>query len=137
MTYEELTASSSFPQDPFYYDVPDSLGQTIKFHSYGPTLLQGNTAGCLLAATIEVLDNLQVLGGGEQEIGNHELKYNVGNVFLILYPGVDAPMTWSMWGFTLAGLYWFMRTYGSLDLSFEITELGHLQAVGMGMLGRL
>lgn len=125
------------PRDPLYYDVPHSLGQTIKFYSYGPKLPQANTAECLLAAAIVVIDHLQDPNVGEQEIGNQELRYHIGNVFLVLHPGVDAPMTWSMWSYTISGLYWFGKEYEFLDIEFDVTEAEHLQAVGTGMLESL
>lgn len=78
---------------------------------------------------------LQDPDGGEQKIGNQELRYSVGNVYLVLNPGEDAPITWSMWGYTLSGLYWFVKRYGFFDFEFDVTEAGYRQAVGTGMLG--
>lgn len=65
----------------------------INFHFHDPTHPQGNTVRWSLDATIDVIYHLQLPDGVEQETGNHELKFNVGSVLLVLYPAADAPMT--------------------------------------------
>ena len=127
-----LIPRSALPVDPFFYDVPGSLGQTIKFFNYGLAIPQANTLRCLLDASKDILQQLTLTGGGELPV-NEELRYQYGNVFFVLHPQ-EMILTWNMWAHTIGGIYWFVTNYGFRDFEFEILEMGFSQAVGTGIL---
>ena len=51
----------------------------------------------------------------------------------MMYPQKDE-FTWEMWSHAIGGIYWFVTTYGCLDMEFDVSQAGVSGAMALGSL---